>query len=318
MLTDALVILALGAAGLLLPLSPAYRSTMTHQFRGSARLDVPAEQLAALERRLTRRSQGMAVGVLVAGVITLVLSQVWDGAVDASGGLFVLAILFVSGAAGMVLADILMPGDPAEGPRTARAVAPGVADYLPPTTRLLSTLLVAIGSAAFAGTLLLGLSPWFDATTIMRSPVPVLAVTVPLLGLLTWLATRRLLDVPQPARDQRELYWQDIVRTRTLSSLHLVAPVVSMFGLVVSGSVLDDAASAVAEASGQIGPAWSLWLLIAGYLLPVVLVAGALALTAADRSEVEHVRSRLWPQGPAPDAAASSTSAAPSQPDGRA
>lgn len=317
MFNDGLVLLALGAVALLLPLSSAYRTTTTVQFLHWAGAQVPAEQKAALERRLSRRSQGMGMGILAAGVLALVLSQVWERADEAAGGLFFLALLFVMGAAGLVLADILWPGDVADGARTARAKTPTLKDYVTPVSLRLSRLIVTIGLVALAGTLLLGLTRWFDAPTILRSPVPLLAVAVPVLALLTWLATRRLLDAPQPARDEQELYWQDAIRAKTLGSLYAVAPLASLFGLAVCSSVLDEAASATALASGQVGPEWSLWVLIGGYLLTAVLALGAVALLFTDRGEADHFRARLWPTGPRTGAPSGSWSGSSSQ-EGRA
>lgn len=294
MLTDALILIALGVLALLLPLSSAYRSSLTGQLVGWSSAHVPPAQRETIERRLTRRAQGAGAGILVAGLLALVLRQVWDGADKASGGFFMLSVLFVMGAVGLVVADIWWPGDVPEGARTARMTSPELADYLPSTARLLGRVLVVLGLLALVGTLLLGRTRWFDAATILGSPVPWLAVAVPVLAGLTWLATRRLLDVPQPARDEQELYWQDLVRARTLGSLHTLAPLVSMFGVIVCGSVLDDAASAAAIGSGELGPGWSLWVLIAGYLLPVLVVVGAAAVILNGRSEADQVRSRLW------------------------
>lgn len=294
MLTDALVLLALGVLALLLPLSSAYRSMLTGQLLGRSAAHVPPEQRATLERRLTRRAQGAGVGILVAGLLALVLSQVWGRADQVAGGFFMLSLLFILGAAGLVVADIWWPGEVPDGARTARLTSPVLTDYLPSAALLLGRVLAVLGMVALVGTLLLGRTRWFSAATIMGSPVPLLAVAVPVLAGLTWLATRRLLDVPQPARDAQELYWQDLVRARTLASLHTLAPAVGMFGVIVSAGVLDDAASAAATSSGEIGPDWSLWVLIAGYLLPVLLVSCAAAVLMADRSEADQVRSRLW------------------------
>ena len=206
-------------------------------------------------------------------------------------------VIIGSGAAGLTLADILWPGTPTEGPRTARATAPTIRDYLPPQLLLTGRIFVGLGLLALLVTLLLTRSEWFDAGTIWRSPVPLLAAAIPVLLLLSQLAIRRVLDAPQPARDETELYWQDAVRAQTLSSLAVATPFVGLFALVVCGSVLDDAASTAAVSVGQVGPAWSLWLLVAGYLLPFVLVLSTVFVTAAQRgnwSEMHHFRERLW------------------------
>ncbi|WP_109471887.1 hypothetical protein [Ornithinimicrobium cavernae] len=297
MLNDAIVILVVGAAALLLPLSSAYRSRLRRKLTRQAEATVPPEQEAALETRVTRRARAMGAGILLAGVAALLLSGLWDGADQASGGFFVLSIMFVAGAAGLALADIWWPGTTTDGPRTARATSPTAEDYLPPQSRRAAHLFAWSGLVALTTTLLLSRSEWFDAATVLHSPVPLLAVAIPVLLLLSWLATRRVLAAPQPARDEAELYWQDAVRAQTLTSLSVAAPFVGLFALVICGSVLDDAASTAAVAAGQVGPAWSLWLLIAGYVLPFALVLGVAAVATTRNgqwNEMRHYRERLW------------------------
>lgn len=297
MLKDAIVILLVGLVAVLLPLSGSYRSYLGRKLATKAAATVPADQETALEERMTRRARAMGAGIVVAGILALLLSQAWDSAEDASGGFFAVSVMFVFGAVGLALADIRWPGTTTEGPRTARATSPTVEDYLPPQLLMVSHLFTITGLAVLVVTVLLSRSEWFDAATIWRSPVPLLATALPLLLGLSWLATRRVLDAPQPARDETELYWQDAVRAQTLSSLAVGTPFVGLFALVVCGSVLDDAASTAAVTVGQVGPAWSLWLLVAGYLLPFLLVLGTVVVAAAQRgswSEMHHFRDRLW------------------------
>ncbi|AXH95734.1 hypothetical protein [Ornithinimicrobium avium] len=296
MLVDAIVLLVVGAVALLLPSFGPYRAHLRRAFARKAGAQVPADQEARLEARLGFRSRGAGMGILLAGLVALVLARTWEGADQAAGGFFVLSVMFVVGAAGAALADLARPGVLAEGPRTARATTPTLEDYLPPYLRTLGRGFVGLGMVALVGALLLGGTEWFDAGTVLLSPVPVLAVGIPVVVLLSWLATRRVLDSPQPARDEVELYWQDAVRADTLSSLSMAAPILSLLALAATGNVLDDAASTAAVVSGQIGPGWSLAVLVAGYLLPVVLVGVALLVAAGPgrRTEAQHVRDRLW------------------------
>lgn len=310
MLSDAIVIIAVGIVAALLPSTGVHRTYLRRRLTHQVGAAVPAEQEQALEARLTRRAQGMGAGILLAGMALLAAGDLREGADNSAGGLFLLSVLAVSGAAGLVAADILWPGHLVDGPRTARATSPTAADYLPRWMRSLSAMVIGISLISLAGTMLLAHSQWFDAGEIMRGPVPLLAVGLLVVALSSMWATRRILDAPQPARDETELYWQDAVRAQTLSSLNLTAPLISLLALVACGSVLDGAASEAAVASGQTGPGWSLVLLIAGYTIPVVLAIAILvfATSQGNNGEMRHFRNRLW-DGRAPRPRAQETHA---------
>lgn len=310
MLFDAIVIIAVGMVAVLLPSTGTHRTYLRRRLTQQAGATVPVEQEPALEARLTRRARGLGTGILVAGLALLILAALRERAADSAGGFFLLSVIAVGGAAGLVVADILWPGHPVEGPRTARATSPTAADYLPGWMRKLSAAVTLTGLITLGGVVLLARSEWFDAGVILRGPVPLLAVGLLAVALLSAWATHRILDAPQPARDETELYWQDAVRAQTLSSLNLTAPFLSLLALVVCGSVLDGAASAAAVASGQTGPGWSLVLLIAGYTIPVVLAIAILVFATGqgNNGEMRHFRSRLW-DGRAPRPRAQETHA---------
>src|SRR5699024_1214156 len=271
MLVDALVLLALGMLAVLLSLSPAYRSHLARRITTGAH--VPPSHLPAIEARMARRARAVGVGILLAGVVLAVAALLWPaGTEKPTGGYVVVSLAFVFGAAGLALVEIARPGHVGAGPRTARATAPTVGDYVAPETRTLSWAVAGTGFGVLLLALALGSTRWFDAGSLWRSPVPVLAVALPVLVVLSELAVRRVLDAPQPARDETELYWQDAVRASTLSSLTVPPALVGLLALVVTGAVLDDSASTAAVASGEVGPAWSLWLLVGGYVLPFALL----------------------------------------------
>lgn len=299
MLNDAIVLCSIGLFATLLPAASAYSSYLVRSTTRRAGAEVSTDQLPALQVRARRRAQGAGLGILVAGLVWLVVALLWpESREQPTGGYVVASLLAVSAAAGLALVEILRPGEVAQGPRWARSIAPTVADYVVPWMRLMSWVLVGIGLAVLGGTLLLTQSRWFDAGSIWRSPAVFLLAAVPLLVLLSTVATRRVLDAPQPARNEQELYWQDALRANTLTTLTAAPAVVSVVALLVSGAALDEAASVAAVASGQLGPAWTQWLLIGGYVVPVLLLFGVASLALAASAggvDAVHFRRRLWP-----------------------
>lgn len=302
MLTDAVVLVLAGIVALLLPLSSRYRAHLTVRLVERADAHVPADQVPALENRVTRQTRGVGIGIVLAGLALLVTAlargaESWSPSGELS---LALGLLFVFGAAGLAVVEILRPGVVDDGPRSARATAPTVTDYVPAAMRLTGWTLSGLGFAVLALALILGQTRWFDGGTIWRSPVPILAVGVVVVAMLSAVAVRRVLDAPQPARNEAELYWQDAVRAHTLCSLLATPALLGVLGLAVSGAVLDDAASAVAIASGQVGPTWSLWVLIIGYVLSFVVIMGLLiASVPGGWNEMRHFRDRLWDGRPA-------------------
>lgn len=295
MLIDALVLIAVGVVALIAPLSTAYRTRLVRKLAEQAGAEVPPTLRATLEARVTRRALGAGAGIVLAGATLLLLRLARPDLEEHGGGFLVISLMFVLGAAGVTVADILVPAPAHDGPRAARASVPVLEDYLPQGLRAFSWIVTTLGLVALVATLALGATDWFDAGTLWRSVVPVLAVALPVIALLSALAMRRLLDAPQPARDETELYWQDAVRADTLASLALPAPLVGLLGLSAAGRALDHAATVAAEASGQVGPAWSTAVLLAGYLLPMVLLVVVLASVAArGLGETDHFRDRLW------------------------
>lgn len=294
-MVDVLVLVAAGLLITLLPLSRRYTSFLARRTARLAGGQLPPEQVPALRTRAARRASGTGLGMLTAGVIWFVVSQLWPERYEQPSGVYVvLSLLCVSSAAGLAVVEILRPGDVSDRPRFARTTSPALADYVAPQTRLVSRLFVGLSVVVLAGSLVLAQSQWFDAPTLWRSPVPFLLAAVPVLALLSALAIKRVLDAPQPARDQRELYWQDAIRAETLSTLTVPPAVVGLLALVVVGVTLDDAASATATATGEIGPDWTGWLLFGGYLLPVVTVIAAAVAIASAGGEMRQFNRRLW------------------------
>ncbi|MGO0578169.1 hypothetical protein [Ornithinimicrobium panacihumi] len=292
---EGLLFIAVGAVGLLLPLSAAYRGRLVRTIAEQAQVRVPAEQAAALEARETRRALAGGVGVVVAGVILVVLSL---AGVDLAmfEGWFSFALLLTVASACLAVVEILRPGAPTDGPRFARLSSPVVGDYLSPKVLLGVAGVVALAVVVTAASLLLGRTPWFDAQVLRSSPLPLLAVALPVLAGLGWWAVQRLLDAPQPARDETELYWQDAVRSSTITTLAVPPAVIAVLGLLASGDVLDEAASVATARSGSVGPDWTVALLVMGYAAPFVLLLALILLSTRwfGGSSIAHMRDRLW------------------------
>lgn len=297
MWTDATVLLSLGVVALLLPLSSSFRSWQVDSLARRVAARVRPGLRPVLEAKLTRTTRCVGVGLLLGGVVLLLVALLWPGEPPLDdGGWLVISLMVVLGAAGTVVAELWRPGVPGEGPRAARTRVPAFSDYVPGPAILLTAGLVAAGLLGLLGTLLLGGSRWFSAQVLWRSPVPVLAVALVVLTLLSWWAVRRVLDAPQPAADQTELYWQDALRAHTLTGLLTPLALVALLGISVCGVALDAAASQAAAEAGQVGPVWSLALLIIGYAVPLAIVVTLLATSpwwvrpqAGDR-----FRDRLW------------------------
>lgn len=299
----ATVLLIVGLVALVLPSVPAAHSMLVGHVERAVGAPPPPSWRAVLQRKLARRVRGAGAAWLLAGVL---LALAAAGAVPGMSNLerdgFLLFTLLVAfGAAGVVVADLARPEAPGDGPRAARASAPGLGDYVARPMQVLAGMAVVVAAVMGGAALLLGGSRWFEEETLWRSPLPVLAVALPVVVVLAGVAVRRILDAPQPARDEAELYWQDAFRAYTLESLVLAVAALGLLGMFATGAVLDGSASTAAEVSGEVGPAWTLALIILGYSLPVVLCLAALLTVPLfwRRSETPTFRTRLWGGRPA-------------------
>ncbi len=259
---------------------------------------VPAGIQSLLEDRAARRARGVGLGVVAAGIAILAVVLVWGpDVVDADGLWAVVALTFTFGALGLAAVEIWWPVTVEDSAvRTARTSVPVLADYLSPSVMVLTWSLTVLSWLVLAGALVLGRTKWFDEAVILGGPVPIFGVGVTSLAILTVLAVRRVLNAPQPASDQRELFWQDALRASTLSSLYTALTVSSLLGLMLASYAVDDAASVVALSSGQVGPEWTGSILMIAYTLaPIYLVVNmGLTLSGQGRRDVRHFCRRLW------------------------
>lgn len=306
MLFEAFWLVAAGVVALLLPRSTGYRQHLVRRTARQADAPVPATVRPLLEARVARQAYAGGVGIALAGASLQVLALAGVPREVLTDPVAVLSAMVIGATLCVAAVEIWWPGTPQAGPRAARVTSPGIRDYLPTVVAVSAWVVAGVGTVAILAALLLGQTRWFDWQVVWHSPMPALAVALPVVGVLCLLAVRRVLDAPQPARDESELYWQDVLRSSTLSSLLIPPALLSLWGMVVVGGTLDAAASSVAEQTGVVGPSWTLAFLVAGYAAPVVVLVLILLFMArvSGTTEIAHMRGRLW-DGRAPQPAAS-------------
>lgn len=299
MLVTAGMVIVLGLVTTLLSWSTRYTRFDVRRLARNIGEPAPSVSQAGLEERTARRTRGVGLGIMAAGIAVLALVLLWGAdAVDADGPWAVVALTFTSGAVGLAAVEIWWPSTVENSSvRTARSSVPVLGDYLAPSVVVMTWSLTIFSGLVLAGALILGQTQWFDEAVILGGPVPIFGGGVTALAILTVLAVRRVLTAPQPASDQKELYWQDALRASTLSSLHTALTVVSILGLMLAADAMDAAASAVSLASGQVGPGWTGAILMVAYAFAPVylLVSVGLALSGQGRRDARRFRTRLWP-----------------------
>lgn len=291
-----LILLGLGTA--LLSWNTRYRTRAVQKLAVDINDAVPVQYAAVLELGVARRTRAVAAGVIVTGIVLLALTLAAGSAAAALDSPWIpLALAFTFIAVALAAVELWWPATLHDSSaRTARTSVPALKDYLPRYIVVVTWALTGLAWVILIGTLVLGQTRWFDASIVGEGPVPALGLAVTVLALLTLFAVQQVLRAPQPARDDTELYWQDAVRASTLARLHAGLALVSVLVLGVVAETLDAAASAIATASGQVGPDWTGAVLIASYFLaPLVLIAFlAFLLNRNRRSDNTHFRRRLW------------------------
>ena len=297
MLIGAGLLLLAGLVAGLLSWNARFRTRAVTRFAASVSDVVPPEHRDVLEDRVARRTRAVAVGIIAAGVVLLVLS-VGPLAGALGGGVWVpLALVVTLIAVALAAAEIWWPVVLEDSTtRTARVSVPVLSDYLPRYVVILTWSLAILGMMILVGMLALGHTRWFDAAVMRGAPAPLLGMAVLLLAILTAIAVRRILHTPQPSRNETELYWQDAVRASTLAWLHGALGLVAVLVFGGAAERLDAAASAVASATGEVGPEWTGMILVGAYVLapvPLVMVMVFL-LTRRGRRDNDHFRRQLW------------------------
>lgn len=268
--------------------TPGGRRSAADRYARAVDLDLGGLR-AVVEQRLARREQWGALGGVVGVWVTV-------GALAAAGlpGSWIAGLAAVGFLAGGAVAYAVVgwresAGPLPDGPRIARATAPGHDDYVARhelwgawaasgVATLTAGWVVAVDAT---GTLDLGDVPFGLAAATAVLPWAALALDA--------LVARRLLDRPQVATSTHELAWDDALRARTLRDL--VGAVITL-GVVMPVMLL----SVVTEALPAGWPENRAIGVLMGLTAAILVGAGVMAVVSLVLDPRRHVRSRLWPE----------------------
>ncbi|RZU65406.1 hypothetical protein EV379_1740 [Microterricola gilva] len=189
------------------------------------RLGLPVdEHIIAL---IDRRVRSTVIGSCVAGFIALAVAAVLlvaggglpEGLASTLLGLVFAAAVSLGTAAGG--AGYFAP-QAAQSVRIARAQTPRLNDYLHPLWRWAS-IGVTVAAVLLCGAILAGAGATSGLIGVPMTGVVVATALAIAAQFGASLLGRRLLDVPQPAREELELQWDDALRGMTVRSLWIAA-----------------------------------------------------------------------------------------------
>ncbi len=269
--------------------SPAGRRSAAERYARAVDLDLGALR-AVVEQRLARRERAGALGaaagawVTVGLLATVALPSSWLAALAPIG--------FLAGAAVAYAAVAWRDsgGPLRDGPRIARATAPGHDDYVPRHERWGAWVAAGVATALAVGLVVVDA---VGALDLGRVPLGLAAVTAALpwvLAALDVAVARRLLDRPQVATSTHELAWDDALRARTLRDLVGVVITVAVVLPVMLLSVVADGLPGGWPDNPAVG-------VVMGLTAAILGAAGVMALVSLVLDPRRHVRSRLWPVG---------------------
>jgi len=211
-------------------------------------IDLPAtaEVVALVDRRIRDRSVGQSAGGLAAVLaFALVLLLSPESVPLGVTGLSTMGIIVAAMAAGggiSALRQFPAPRGP-DASRVARLDAPTLDDYVHPAWIWAS----AIGTVAAVC-----LAVWLFAGAVPNGPLdggPSVAGIAALAALslggvvCAGILSRRLLGIPQPASDERELQWDDGLRAYALRDIWIASIALSSATIVAGSSVTFSATS---------------------------------------------------------------------------
>lgn len=304
-ITGVLVLLLI--VGAVLMLIPAFRRYAVAQTGTSVGLAVPDQLEPALRRRFTGRMTASLAGALIG--LGAAVASLQSGLVPSAESTNVAEFWIVFGGfftgASVAAAIYALAAKPArpEGERFARSGAVDLRDYLAPIDRLGARAAVGLGVATLIIASIVSAAGLTNSNAAISVGGLIVAAGVVALA-LSELASRRILDRPQPAGSPAELAWDDALRAQSLREI-ITAPLClgSWGALAVLFTLI--------EATDSIGPGGGVtfWISVIGLFLVLAALFVAAAVSIATKPQQHYLR-RLWPDVAAAAKAATDSRAA--------
>lgn len=262
---------------------PAYGRWRALRHAQRMAVGLPAHLERSVSRRLMARDRGASLGGIIFTALAILAFHFEVGVSDDSNltALFVLGALFAGVGAGAAVTALLATNRlPAEQPRVARSGAVTVSDYLAPLELVGARLVVAVAVVALVLSSVVSI-PGADGS---RFAVAFFAIFGAIALAMFEVASRRIVDRPQPAGSTAELVWDDAIRASSLRDL-VTAP------LALGSYCLIFGALDIAEGSSNSGATVVAYTVAATFALALI-VAGIVSVATRPQ---QHFKGRLWP-----------------------
>jgi len=261
-------------------------------------LAVVPEIVSELRKRIYRRERSAIFGAMAGLCVGAVLVAGMDGSRSPWSGLLLGIAVTVGTTMGLLVIDARAAFAPAaEEPRVARAVSPGLADYVTKLDRAFSLGLLTLATLGYIVVLgIIALNPerTFDEVSVRSIlwPAGLLLALATVATLVTWAAVNALLARGQPASTYVELAWSDAFRSTTLRSLVYIPGIIAAVSTFIVFQSLNYALQQAMPDS--VGEALAGSFIIMGPALLVILIVWTIT-SERNRSTTHYLR-RLWPE----------------------
>ena len=261
---------------------PFYARWRAYHHAVSIRIDLPVRLERTVSGRLMARERGGSLGGLVFTVAATAAFHFEVGVNNDSDltSMFIVGATFAGVGAGTAVATLTGSATIAsDRPRVARARAVSVSDYLAPLE------LVGARAVVIASVVVLLVSAVLSApgTGGALFPIAFFAIFGAIALALFEVASRRIVDLPQPAGSTAELVWDDAIRASSLRDL-ATAPLALGAYCLVFGAV------GIAESSTD--PVAVTISYVVGGIFALVALAAAI-FSIATRPQ-RYFLDRLW------------------------